>query len=202
MCDFKQHLIEGYTVKPLDCGDFLFELNGGHLIFERKTIGDFMQSLTSHHIHTQLIKMQSVSPYNYIIIVGNINKFFIESEFYTKKQFLGGIANLSLHGAKILFVDNNEQMFELMYCMAEKFALKDRPILIEQDIVFKKREVSSLVKVLMNIETIGVEKAELIAKQYSSLETISLAIEENSFYVNSIGPKSVEKIKKFLDEVL
>ena len=184
MGDFKHHLIEGYSVKPLDCGDFLFELNGGPLIFERKTVGDFMQSLNSHHIHTQLMKMQSLTPYNYIIIVGNVNKFFIESEFYTKKQFLGGIANLSLHGAKILFVDNNEQMFDLMYCMAEKFALKDKPILIEQDIVFKKREVSSLVKVLMNIETIGVEKAELIAAKYNSLESISLAIEENCFCVD------------------
>jgi ERCC4-type nuclease len=195
------HLLKDYKVVPLEAGDFVFETTP-KLIFERKTIGDFMQSLPTHHIHTQLTKMQAITPYNYIVIVGNINKFFIESEFYDKKQFIGGLASLSLHGAKFLFVDNNEQLFDLMYSMNAKFPERNEPILFEQDMSFKKREVSNITKVLMCIEGIGVEKAELIADSYGSLSSIQLAIDENQFMCQGIGPKTIEKIKSFLGEIL
>ncbi len=192
-----------YEVRSLKAGDFKWETDPP-ILFERKTIKDFMQSLFNHHVHTQLIKMQEVTPYNYIIVVGNLKEFLFNPEVkrrYNIKQYMGGICSLAVHGAKFMFCENNSQMVYLMKKTLEKYEKKDRPILLEKDMVYKSKDVSPYTKTLMLIPMISSEKSFLIETKYPSFTKLREALDEGPMEVDGVGKVIEENIRNFIKEL-
>ena len=192
-----------YEVRHLKTGDFRWETDPP-ILFERKTIKDFMQSLFNHHIHTQLINMQEVTPYNYIIIVGNLREFLLNPEVkrrYNIKQYMGGVCSLAVHGAKFMFCENNSQMVYLMKKTLEKFEKKDRPILLEKDMIYKAKDVSPYTKILMLIPMISSEKSFLIETKYPSYIKLKEALNKGPLEVDGVGKVIEQNIRDFIKEI-
>jgi ERCC4-type nuclease len=192
-----------FEVRNLNIGDFMWETDPP-IIFERKTIKDFMQGLFNHHVHTQLIDMQKVTPYNYIIIVGNLKEFLFNPDVkrrYNIKQYMGGICSLSVHGARFLFCENNSQMVYFMVKMLEKFEKKDRSIILEQDMTYKSKSIGPYTKILMLIPMISSEKSFVIESKYPTFRELKEALNKGPLEVDGVGKVIEENIRNFIKEI-
>lgn len=197
-----EHKVE-YEIRNLQVGDFVWQTKP-QIIFERKTLGDFCGSMINNHLQTQVFEMQKITPYNYVIIVGNFKEFFFNPELkrrFTTYQFLGSMASLAVHGTRFLFVDNNSQMVYVMKKILEKFKKRDEAIVMQEDLVFKQKEVSLFEKVLSLVPNISTEKSAMIFEKYKDLKSLEEALNNNSFEVSGIGEKTTNNIKAFLKEI-
>ena len=195
-----------YEVRSLEWGDYLLEVDNQKILFERKTIGDFIGSMQGNHLKTQLHGMQSITPYNFVLVVGNFRDLLFNPEYkrlgYSFQSLLGAQASLALSGARFLFCDNHSQMFALMKKFGEKFSDRNNGFVLQNDLVIKAQELTNFTKLLMCIKGISYDRAVLIETKYKSISDLKKAIEEDSFIIFGIGDKLKENIRAFINEVV
>jgi ERCC4-type nuclease len=101
---------EKYGLLPVVCrmnvGDYVYE----GLVFERKTIGDFVSSICDGRLKEQREKMR-VYEERIVIVIG---KFDEEKHHIHKHCVLGMMISLQMRGIKVVWVDDEE---EGVWCM-------------------------------------------------------------------------------------
>lgn len=110
---------EELEFKTLPVGDIVC----GNICIERKTVEDWLNSLTSGHLQKQVIQMQENYNTSYIIISGTFKNLFFRKNIttWTIDQWLGSLASVSARSkVKILQVDNDTQLMKLCKKLFDK----------------------------------------------------------------------------------
>lgn len=179
-----EHAIEYYTkigddtkVTHLPFGDYIFD---NKVVFEYKTINDFVHSVKSGRIFNQAIDQSTTYKYHFIIIVstdrerrGYFNKmkqFSNNSLYFDNHKYLGAIARLNTF-TTVLQATNEREAFEFMRSQARKCL--DNKRIIKR---LEQKTDNPCFNYLMNIKHISDVKAELIVKELK-LETLSDLLE-------------------------
>jgi Fanconi anemia group M protein len=137
-----------YQVEALPVGDFV----KSNVVIERKTIEDFIGSVRSGRLWTQLLQMQENYEKCYLIISGSFKniQFLPHLQGWTVEHHLGALASISVrYNVKIIQVDNDTQMAKLICKIMDKSfdgkvpsimdtsVMKVRDKLTDEDIKFK-----------------------------------------------------------------
>ena len=127
------------SVVELESGDYIFVDDGKRVVFEYKTMEDFITSVNEGRVFNQAIDQQTQFLYHFVIIEGTdeemqkicSDRYYSTGVSFSKAQFYGAIARLNTF-TTVLRVPNRKTAFELMEvqskkCMDEKAVAKSFP---------------------------------------------------------------------------
>ena len=195
---------EPITVE-LETGDYMFENRDTDeaVIFEYKTMKDFLGSVSDGRIWEQVKRMNDEFNWNFIVIEGTIEDLQRENKRrmlqqntggpFSLAQFYGAIAKLNCY-TTVVQCHNMAQAFNYM----EKQMLKifdDTPLSKH----FKNDTDNPALNYLNCIGGIGFKTGKLIVDEYNInnlQDLVDIANTVNFTDVKGIGNKTAEKIKK------
>jgi len=192
---------QGVTVETVELpvGDYLFTDGKDSVVFEYKTIPDYISSIHDGRLWNEAINQAENYNYHFIIIHGDLyqrTKELIKSRDYipmTIQQYIGSISSLNRYTTVIQCYNSViEEAYFTMMKQAEK-CLSNRPIVKK----FPKKHKNSAFNFLCyTIYGINYKKADAIVKKYN-LKTLSdlqnLTIEK-LVKVDGIGERNAKRI--------
>ena len=192
---------QGLTVETVELpvGDYLFTDGKDSVVFEYKTIPDYISSINDGRLWNEAINQAENYNYHFIIIHGDLyqrTKELIKSRDYipmTIQQYIGSISSLNRYTTVIQCYNSViEEAYFTMMKQAEK-CLSNRPIVKK----FPKKHKNSAFNFLCyTIYGINYKKADAIVKKYN-LKTLSdlqnLTIEK-LVKVDGIGERNAKRI--------
>lgn len=192
---------DNVEVKELPFGDYIFKKQ---VVFEYKTISDFIQSVKSGRVFNQAVDQSSVFKFHFIIIVGSdrdvrnyISKlrFMKNTRFYfDERKFIGAIARLNTY-TTVLRASNETEAFYFMKTQARKC--------LDNKHIIKRLEAKTdnpAFNFLMNIKHISDTKADLIVNHLNlyTLEDLLNVTNDDLQKIPGIGSATAGIIQKAL----
>ena len=189
----------------LETGDYMFENRDTDeaVIFEYKTMKDFIGSVSDGRIFEQVKRMNDEFDWSFVVIEGTIEDLKKENlrriiqkntgRPFSLAQFYGAIAKLNCY-TTVVQCHNQAQAFNYM----EKQMLKifdDAPLSKH----FKNDADNPVLNYLTCIHGIGYSIAELIVDEYNINnlhDLVDIATSVDFTGIKGIGNKTAEKIKK------
>ena len=184
------------TIEELPIGDYIFN---NQVVFEYKTIPDFITSIQDGRVFNQAINMSENYDYHYIIIQGDehtrsrsigMSKNYIPVNI---TQYLGAIA--SLNRFTTVIESYNPIIQEAYYRMlvTAKKALQDKPIVKKFPRKHKNPAFNYLCYCIYGINS---KKAKVITDTYhlESLNDLLQLTTEDLTLIEGIGEKTAKNI--------
>lgn len=173
-------------VQELPFGDYIFDKQ---VVFEYKTLSDFVESVKSNRVFNQAIDQSTAYRFHFVIIVagererrGYFNKLKHLGNpklYFSNSKYLGAVARLNTY-TTVLQARTEEEAFQLMRVQARKCL--DNKHVIKR---LEKKTDNPCLNWLMNIKHISDVKAELIVEGLG-LETLSDLLEVTNIDLQSI----------------
>lgn len=187
------------SVEELETGDYIFENENGKVVFEYKTVEDFIHSINDNRVFNQSIDQYLEFDYHFIIIVGtekDKNKCIKKLKQYThtymtNSQYYGVIAKLNTY-TTVWQVPRTEIAFEVMEKQANKCL--DGKHVVKQ---FNKSVGSAAFRLLLNnVNGIGYKTAETICNSLNliTIQDVFNLNKEDLCTIDGIGEKTAKKI--------
>ena len=157
-------------VENLSVGDFLWK--DENIIIERKAIGDFVSSIKSGHLFSQLRDMQQYSE-RYLFVSGSISQYK-KAQYFNKKnvhltvdQELGIYCSIVGHyDVKMIQFENDTQLIKGIFKIRDSILKRcnggDAPLEIERT----TKHPNKAVQMYMSIDGMGLKRAEALAELY------------------------------------
>jgi len=197
-------MLEGSTIgfekKMLEVGDVIDENKS--LCIERKTIPDFINSFTSHHLQNQLINMRQNYKKNFLCIIGDFKSLYFQPHFekFTVSQKIGMFASLSARFPEVNIVQlpNDSQYVLFIKKLLEK--LEDDKVVEYKVEKFVPKDEDIITAIVCQVPGIGYAHAKEITKKYESLPALQYSLDSGEFELDGIGKKRLEALRKYLCE--
>lgn len=192
---------QGLTVETVELpvGDYLFTDGKDSVVFEYKTIPDYISSINDGRLWNEAINQAENYNYHFILIHGDLyqrTKELIKSRDYIPiniEQYIGSISSLNRY-TTVIQVYNSviEEAYYTMMKQAEK-CLSNRPIVKK----FPKKHKNPAFNYLCYcIYGISSKKAKAIVDTYelkTLADLMNLTVEELTI-IDGIGKKTAENI--------
>ena len=181
--------------KWLEIGDYVFD----DVCFEAKSTTDFLGSVISKRLWTQIDNMDRHYKTNVVIIYGTIEEAIFNTKKYSKaniqeparsimlnNKFLGAIGRIVLDtDIKPFWVPTEEEASLIITAICKMKPIQRDVIRPE---VFKRVTTDDLrLDVLTSIKGVSIKKAKLLIKEYGSVMEIGEQTEEELQFLEGIG---------------
>jgi Fanconi anemia group M protein len=191
-------LIErGVNVKSvaLKKGDYILS---DQCAIERKTVTDFVYTLTRRYLFDQLFKLKDMYPKSMIVLEGYLPIIYKFSNIKPAAVW-GAMFNLAKNGIAFISTKSYKETIDFLYVAAkqEQIVEKRKPTIHP----FKKNDTLSDAQMflLSSLPNIGGEKARSILKTYKTPLNAFAKIDDWSKNVHGLGPVITKKVKKILN---
>jgi len=185
--------------KELPVGDYIFISNNVNVVFEYKTVADFIGSVGDNRVFNQALNQSDMFMYHFVIIVGSEkdlqkakDKLYRNTGIsFNNQQWNGAIASL-VEFTSVLFAKNESLAFDLMERIALK-CIRDKPVIHR----YPKSKGSPAYRFLSNnVNGIGEKTAEKICVDLDLWYIIDVfgLNREMLMSVNGIGRKKAVNI--------
>ena len=190
-------LIErGVNVKTeiLEKGDYILS---DQCAVERKTVRDFVYTLTRRYLFEQLFGLKEAYPKSLIVLEGYLPIIYKYSNVQPSAIW-GAIFNLAKNGISLVNTASYKETVDFLYVAArqEQIVEKRSPIVH----AFKKCETlsDSQVYFVASLPSIGREKATAILDSYQTPINALINVDDWSKAVDGLGPVITNKVKEVL----
>lgn len=181
-----------HQVATLSAGDFLIN---GHILVERKTAEDFIQSLIQKRLFEQCAKLKHSIYFPLIIIEGNPYK---TRHSINREAIRGALISISAcWQIPVLFTKDHQDTFEMLLTVASQTTPKDTPLTKKG---YKPRRTgTNKMFFLQGIPSVGSKIALRLVSHFGSLIDTLNATKEQLSEIKGIGINKAKKIREFLD---
>ena len=189
-------LDRGANVKKqmLEKGDYVLS---DQCAVERKTVHDFVYTLTRRYLFEQLFTLKEAYPKSLIVLEGYLPIIYKFSSIQPTAIW-GAMFNLAKNGIAIVNTANQKETVDFLYTAAkqEQIVEKRSPVVHS----FKKCDTVSDAQVyfVASLPSIGREKAEAILQSYQTPLNALINADDWSKSVNGLGPVITNKVKEVL----
>ncbi|MEM2341096.1 MAG: ERCC4 domain-containing protein [Candidatus Bathyarchaeia archaeon] len=181
-------------IDVLDKGDYVIS---DECAFERKTVQDFVYTLTHRHLFEQLFLLKEAYPKPFILIEGYFPIIYKFSRINPSSVW-GAIFALAKNGINMVHTTSYKETVDFLYTSAkqEQFAEKRTPAIHP----VKKTETLTDAQIyfLSSLPNIGREKAISLLKTYKTPFNALANVERWPKDVYGLGEKITKKVKEVL----
>ncbi len=189
-------LEKGVNIKTeaLEKGDYILS---DQCAVERKTVQDFVYTLTRRYLFEQVFKLKEAYPKSLLLIEGYLPMIYKFSHIQPVAVW-GAMFNLAKNGVAMVNTSSYKETIDFLYVAArqEQIVEKRSPTVH----AFKKTETLSEAQVyfVASLPNIGREKATAILQSYQTPLNAIINIDDWSKTVHGLGPVITNKIKDVL----
>lgn len=180
--------------EALQKGDYILS---DECAVERKTVHDFVYTLTRRYLFEQLFRLKEAYPKSLIILEGYLPIIYKFSHIQPAAIW-GAMFNLAKNGLAIINTASQKETADFLYVAArqEQLIEKRRPVVH----AFKKCETLADAQVyfVASLPNIGREKAETILKSYQTPMNAFINVDDWAKTVYGLGPVITSKVKEVL----
>jgi len=186
----------GVNVKTetLDKGDYILS---DSCAVERKTVHDFVYTLTRRFLFEQLFKLKEVYPKSLILIEGYLPVIYKYSRIQPASVW-GAIFNLARNGIAIVNTTSYKETVDFLYVAARQEQIVERRTPTVHP--FKRVDTISDAQLyfVASLPNVGREKAMSILKCYQTPLNALINVNDWSETVYGLGTKISSKVKEVL----
>ncbi len=189
-------LEKGVNVKTaaLEKGDYILS---DQCAVERKTVQDFVYTLTRRYLFEQVFKLKEAYPKSLLLIEGYLPMIYKFSHIQPVAVW-GAMFNLAKNGVAMVNTSSYKETIDFL-CVAarqEQIVEKRSPTVH----AFKKNETLSEAQVyfVASLPNIGREKATAILQSYQTPLNAIINIDDWTKTVHGLGPVITNKVKDVL----
>jgi ERCC4-type nuclease len=165
---------------------------------ERKTVQDFVYTLTRRFLFEQLFKLKEVYPKSIILLEGYLPIIYKYSRIQPASVW-GAMFNLARNGVAMINTTSYKETVDFLYVAArqEQIIEKRAPTVHP----FKRVDTTADAQVyfLASLPNVGREKAMAILKCYETPLNAMINVDNWSETVYGLGPKISSKVKEVLN---
>jgi ERCC4-type nuclease len=190
-------LIErGVHVKTeaLQKGDYILS---DECAVERKTVHDFVYTLTRRYLFEQLFRLKDAYPRALILLEGYLPIIYKFSHIQPAAIW-GAMFNLAKNGIAIVNTASQKETVDFLYVAARQEQVVEKRIPVVH--AFKKCDTLADAQVyfVASLPSIGREKAEAILKSYQTPLNALINVDDWSKTVNGLGLVITNKVKEVI----
>ena len=181
-------------IKALQKGDYVLS---DLCAVERKTVQDFVYTLTRRHLFKQLFTLKEVYPKSLILLEGYLPIIYKYSRI-KPASIWGAMFHLAKNGIAMINTTSYKETIDFLYIAArQEQIVEGRTATIHP---VKKCETTSDAQVffMASLPNIGREKATAILKAYQTPLNALMNVDDWPKTVHGIGPKISRKAKEVL----
>jgi ERCC4-type nuclease len=190
-------LIEkGVNVKTamLEKGDYILS---DQCAVERKTVNDFVYTLTRRYLFEQLFRLKDVYPKSLIVLEGYLPIIY-KYRNIQPQAIWGAIFNLAKNGIAIVNTASQKETIDFLYTAARQEQIVEKRSAVVHS--FKKCDTLSDAQVyfIASLPSIGREKSTAILDSYQTPLNALINVDDWEKTVHGLGPVITNRVKDVL----
>ncbi|MCW3995042.1 MAG: hypothetical protein NWE98_02690 [Candidatus Bathyarchaeota archaeon] len=187
---------KGATTKTelLEKGDYILS---DQCAVERKTVNDFVYTLTRRYLFEQLFRLKDVYPKSLIVLEGYLPIIYKFSNIQPASIW-GAMFNLAKNGIAIVNTASQKETVDFLYTAArQEQVVEKRSVMVH---AFKKCDTLSDAQVyfIASLPSIGREKATAILDSYQTPLNALINVDDWEKAVHGLGPVITNRVKEVL----
>ena len=178
----------------LEKGDYILS---DQCAVERKTVHDFVYTLTRRYLFEQLFRLKDVYPKSLVLLEGYLPIVYKFSHIQPAAIW-GAMFNLAKNGIAMVNTKSYKESIDFLYVAARQEQIVEKRVPTVH--AFKKTETlaDAQVYLVASLPNIGREKATAILKSYQTPLNALINVDDWSKTVYGLGPVISNKVKEVL----
>lgn len=191
----KEHGAE-ISIRALDKGDYIIS---DLCAFERKTVHDFVYTLTRRYLFEQLFKLKEVYVKPFMIIEGYMPIIYKFSKIQPSSVW-GAMFALAKQGIYMIHTNSYKETIDFLYTAARQEQIVEKRIPVVHPVKKLETLAEAQIFFLASLPNIGREKAIALLKSYQAPLNVLINVDRWSKDVHGLGPKITKKVKRVIHE--
>jgi len=181
--------------ETLEKGDYILS---DECAVERKTVHDFVYTLTRRYLFEQLFRLKDVYPRSLILLEGYLPIIYKFSHIQPVAVW-GAMFNLAKNGIAIVNTASQKETVDFLYVAARQEQIVEKRVPTVH--AFKKCETLTDAQLyfVASLPSIGREKAGAILRSYQTPLNAMINVDDWSKTVNGLGPVITNRVKEVLN---
>jgi Fanconi anemia group M protein len=186
----------GINVKiaTLEKGDYIIS---DECAVERKTVHDFVYTLTRRYLFEQLFLLKEIYPKSLILLEGYLPIIYKYSRIQPVAIW-GAIFNLAKNGIAIVNTTSYKETTDFLYTAARQEQIVEKRLPTIHPVKTRETLADTQLYFVASLPHIGREKALSILKSYQTPLNALVKIDDWTKTVYGLGPKISNKVKEVL----
>jgi len=181
-------------ITTLQKGDYIIS---DHCAIERKTVHDFVYTLTRRYLFEQLFKLKEVYSKPFILIEGYLPIIYKFSKIQPSSVW-GAMFSLAKQGIFMIHTTSYKETVDFLYTAAKQEQIIEKRTPVVHPIKKTETLTDSQIFFIASLPNIGREKAVSILKSYQTPINALINANDWATTVYGLGPKITEKVKQVL----
>ena len=181
-------------IEMLDKGDYVLS---DECAVERKTVQDFVYTLTHRYLFEQLFILKDVYPKALILLEGYLPIIYKFSRIQPVSVW-GALFNLAKNGVAIVNTTSYKETIDFLYVAARQEQIVEKRIPTVHPAKKCETVADAQIYFIASLPNIGREKAVAILKSYQTPLNALISVDDWSKTVYGLGPKITAKVKEVL----
>jgi DNA excision repair protein ERCC-4 len=191
----KEHGAE-ISIRVLEKGDYIIS---DLCAFERKTVHDFVYTLTRRYLFEQLFKLKEIYAKPFMIIEGYMPIIYKFSKIQPASVW-GAMFALAKQGIYMIHTNSYKETIDFLYTAARQEQIVEKRIPVVHPVKKLETLTEAQIFFLASLPNIGREKAIAILKSYQAPLNALINVDRWSKDVHGLGPKITKKVKRVIHE--
>jgi len=182
-------------IETLDKGDYVLS---DECAVERKTVNDFVYTLTHRYLFEQIFKLKEAYPKSLVLLEGYLPIIYKYSRIQPVAVW-GAMFNLAKNGISLVNTTSYKETIDFLHVAARQEQIIEKRIPTLHPIKKTDTITDAQTYLIASLPNIGREKAIAILKSYQTPLNALTNIDDWSETVYGLGPKITAKVKEVLN---
>ena len=189
----KEHGAE-ISIRTLEKGDYIIS---DLCAFERKTVHDFVYTLTRRYLFEQLFKLKEVYVKPFLLIEGYLPIIYKFSKINPSSVW-GAMFAIAKQGIYMIHTNSYKETIDFLYTAAKQEQIVEKRIPVVHPVKKLETLAEAQIFFLASLPNIGREKAIALLKSYQAPLNALINVDQWPKDVHGLGPKITKKVKQVI----
>jgi ERCC4-type nuclease len=182
------------SIQPLEKGDYIIS---DLCAIERKTVQDFVYTLTRRYLFDQLFKLQDAYTKPFVLIEGYLPIIYRFSKIRPSSVW-GAMFALAKQGILMIHTTNYKETVDFLYTAARQEQIIEKRVPTVHPVKKLDTLADAQLFFMASLPNVGREKATAILDSYQNPLNALINVDGWAKDVHGLGPKITEKVKQIL----